>query len=459
MKINGIIRNKGPARTHGLALVMALFVLLVMTFLGVAMLNSAGMQERMAGNQKRIAESSMAAEAGMQGHFSWLAEDPENNWHAPRADRPNNSTTPDEFGYVGGDGGSPLGRYYVEDWASFADYDRDPTTASDDCGPSDDTCVLTVIGESVGGTEVFAQTRLRAIMEYFPDTEPLGGAKDIWAGQNIRINGNAQLVNTYMHSNGGVSEDDGNVNITGGRTTLEQSRITANGDADIKLDPDSDSDQDRCVECSITGDAGIEEPPPDISKRILDWLSDGTVTFGEFDAETGEFNDTDSEVTTETSGVIPSETANCSETFSFNETDLSSGEVYFVNGNVDISTSGTTDFQNVTIISTCEMTHNGALRQGGGSGEVNNVFYSAGDMVFNGATRGNDPATPFEGRFFSGGSMTQNGKSTLTGQIIIEESLALNGEFSFTGANSLGGIVDSQEGSGRVALINWSQVW
>lgn len=454
MTTNSIIKERLPIRSQGMALVMALLVLLVMTFLGIAMLSSAGMQERMSGNQKRIADSSMAAEAGLQGHLSWLAEDPETNWDMS-AGRPNSSASPDSFGYIENADDSRLARFYVEDWASFSDYDSDPATTIDECSPSDDTCVVTVVGESISGNQVLAQTRLRAILQYFPDEVPLGGAKDIWAGENIRINGNSYLTDTYMHSNGGVSEEDGDVTITGGRTTLENSRITANGDANINMN------DDRCIDCSVTGDAGLNEPPPNISERVLTWLAEGEVTFGVFDPVTGQFDESSSEPQDSVNiGDFEAESAtpNCSETFTFTEADFESGETYFVNGNVDISTSGGTGLENVTIISTCDMTHNGAMGQGGSAGEVNNIFYSAGEMIFNGSTGGNDP-TPFVGRFFSGGTMTQNGKATLTGQIITSQSLDLNGDFSFTRPNSRGGNGDSEEGDGTVSLVNWSQVW
>lgn len=439
-----------PRRSRGIALVVALIILLVLTLLGVAMLNSSNLQERMSGNQKRIADSSMAAEGALQEHIGWLRTAPLQRWAAVH---------PDQGQFVNY-GFAATSRFIIDSWDSFGSSPATP------CTNSDSRCVLNVRGQSFAGQEVLAQTRLRAIVRYFTGTTPLGGDKDIWTSGDIRVNGNAFLTNTYAHADAGVSE----VTITGGNTTLTESRVTTNGTANINLDQD---DTKRCIDCSILDASdGFNEsmPPPDFYLRIQEWRKEvearETVTFAEI-ADDGTFPLFDPDgtggvsIANDITAYGGKEFVGCesAQTFTLDTSGLQDGGVYFVNGNVDIQGGANTTLDNVTVIATCNMTHNGALRQtGGATAEINNVFYAGGDMTFNGST-GQPPGTEFQGRFFGGGDMTQNGRSLLTGQIIINGDLTLNGTFNFTGANSLGGGSDTSIGDGRVVLLDWGQVW
>ncbi|NDY94268.1 pilus assembly PilX family protein [Wenzhouxiangella limi] len=439
-------------KSKGVALVIALIILVVLTVLGVAMLNSSSLQERMSGNQKRIAESSMAAEGALQEHIGWLRADPDANWGAVH---PSLSTF---VSY----GAGPNSRFIIDSWQSF-------TSPASSCSSVDSRCILNVRGQSFSGQDVLAETQLRAIVRYDSSLIPLGGDKDIWTNGTIRINGNAYLTNTYIHSDGNLEE----VRITGGNTILTNSRVTANGTTNINLDPDGDTD--RCIDCAIIEDAGLVLPPPNFVDRIETWRNEvdtdvaaggvGEVTFTEINDqgvfEPYPFGSADAvPISNDINNFGGTASVNCNSasTYSLDLSNYSAGDVVFVNGNVSISGGGgNSTFENMTVIATCDMEHNGAIRQGGG-GEVNNVFYAGGDMTFNGST-GNDPDTPFDGRFFAGGDMTQNGNSVLSGQIIMNGDLRLNGSFTFVGASSLGGGADTSTGTGEVVLLDWGQVW
>lgn len=79
--MNGFRFTSAPARQRGISLLVVLILLLVMSVLGIAVLRSSAMQERMAANMYDRSRSFQAAEMALREAQSYL-EEPDHDWLA-----------------------------------------------------------------------------------------------------------------------------------------------------------------------------------------------------------------------------------------------------------------------------------------------------------------------------------------------------------------------------------------
>ena len=430
---------KSKYYSAGVALFLSLILLLVMTLIGVAIMSSSSLQERMAGSQKRVVDSSFAAEAAIAGHLEWLlAAGPSGistrwgsqNWPNQSFTSLGDSSFYRALAWTGADGTSVC---------AF---------------PSDNICRLRVEGATRVANASLSQTFLDAEFEFSLSETPLGGLSDILCGGNFHAN-NMRFTNVRAHCDSSTSHVS---NSGGGRgaSWLVNSTITSNGTEGINIQSQTDS--------TVTGSAGIKDMPVPL---ISDWVQVGffnqaksgdTIQFGKY-----QYSPIDGFVLTEQSQASPivnedrgplGVAANCpasGTTCNFSDsTVIEEGGVLFCDGTAVFDGGGASPLKDLTVIATCDIVHNGALTASG-TNSIN--FYSGRNMEFNGAS------FPYVGRFFSGGNVTFNGRSfEITGQIIAEGNIQQNGILTFNGEWEGGGGADTLV-EVDLRLLSWRHRW
>ena len=448
---------------RGVALFLSLVLLVVLTLIAVTIMSNTAIQERMSGNQKRVADAGMAAEAAIASHLAWLSQDLAANW----------AQVPAQVGLAQEFGGAS--RFFINSWRSEGD-------PANNCSSSDDRCVVSATGESVAAGTALARVNLEAEFIFDIFSDPIGGGADILCGGDLDMR-RVRFTNVYAH----CDDEDSSVSTVGqgtGQNRLVNSRVTSRGTASVPVS------EGNCVDrCSVEGNYQDGPGVPTIGERVRgDWgdsqsffdtvkrTSPPSIEFYNVDSDfvPGETAvsrvSLDPAVLTPGTGAYMGDMTNiavCGSTGvrTCDFSDLTASDeprVLFCNGNVNFGGGGANPISNLTVIATCDITHNGRAQQGG-AGEVNNVFYAGGDMIFNGRTGGqanNNPdlAEAFEGRFFAGGNATFNGNATITGQLMTEGDITTNGWLTFFGARSLGGGVDSSEEQ-KLVMTLWRQRW
>ena len=444
----------GVKQVRGVALFLSLVLLIVLTLVAVGIMSNTVMQERMAGNQKRIADASMAAEAAIAQHLEWLRGGVQTRW---------GSVEPPHLGAWSAFGDNS--RFMIESWSDADDLERENA-----CAPGMTRCVVSVRGESVAGqSAALARTRLEAEFIFGQTTGP--ESADILCGENLNLS-RVRFRNTLAHCDGATSV----VATSGegaGQNSLINSVVTSRHTASVPVQARN------CVDCDVKGNSTGPAPPP-IELRVRgDWEGNSffevvkssapspDVAFFVVDSDYNagaEIGKVQVANDVESMGSLDS-VAECgaSNVHTCDFTGLASStepKVLFCNGNANFGGGGSNPISNLTVIATCDITHNGrasqALREDG-EREINNVFYAGRNMTFNGRTTGNDSEL-FGGRFFAGGDIEFNGNVDVEGQVVAEGSITANGWLTFLGANLLGGGMDDVVE--RVLFMSsWRQRW
>lgn len=433
------------SHSTGVALFLSLILLLVMTLIGVTIMSSSNLQERMAGSQKRVTDSSFAAESAIAAHLEWLlgagVSGISTRWGSQNW--PNQNLTA-----IGGD-------------AFFQSLAWTSSDGISDCAfPDHNICRLRVEGVTRAGNATLSRTFLDSEFEFSLSESPLGGSADILCGGNFHANV-MRLRNVRAHCDSPTSVVS---NSGRGSSWLENSTITSNGTENVNINSVTNS--------TVSGDAGIDDMPvPPISQWIQDRffeqakpsnaITEGQyVTFGQY-----QYSPIDGFVLAGESAQSPivnavadrgplGSSANCpasGTTCNFSDTTvIEQGGVLFCDGNVVFDGGGARPLGDLTVIATCDIEHNGALTASGSNG-IN--FYAGRNMTFNGAS------SPYVGRFFLGGNVTFNGNSfEIMGQIIAEGDIQQNGQLTFIGAQERGGGADTMV-EVDLRLLSWRQRW
>ena len=75
-----VSRRRAPARQQGVSLLVVLILMVVMSVLGIAVLRSSAMQERMSANMYDRSLATQAAEAALVEARAWLGSDSGVDW-------------------------------------------------------------------------------------------------------------------------------------------------------------------------------------------------------------------------------------------------------------------------------------------------------------------------------------------------------------------------------------------
>ena len=447
-------------RVRGVALFVSMVLLLIMTLIGVAIMSGSQLQERMAGNQKRVVDATSASEVGVAAHLDWLLE----NGTAGILGRWN-SIPGDALTRVSGTEEDTGTFFRVLGW-------RAGDIANENCQyPAHDQCVLQVEGQT-RANGMLARSRIDARFRYSVDEVPLAGYADILCGDALDVN-TMKFTSVRAHCDG----DDSLIrSVARGAGYLIDSTLTSNGDEDVRI-------LDRLREDSeAVGDANVSDMPvPPIEAFVRYNLQNGTdesffaqaqrddeIRFGQYDisydadgvAQWTSVGQSAPYGLTEKQGRndLDMGPANCEAAkgsadhpvCNFSQENIGDGGVLFCDGSIDFDGGGASPLENLTVISTCDITHNGRLTVTESSGDI--VFYAGRDMTFNGASG------PFVGRFFSGGDVDFNGNTEMTGQLIAEGSVAQNGQLTFLGVWEGGGWADTLV-EVDLQMLAWRQLW
>lgn len=455
------MKNINSIKQTGIALVLSLVILLAMTLVGVATMSGASLQERMVANQKRSSEAAMSAQAALEMHFDWLASDPKARWTSETWDK-NNHT----YGFKDG----KVTRYRVTGWNEKGSWhiDGDPDTPCEEgdtnciprkCNKDATECVATAIGEVVidedGSEKIFASANLDSEFKLSERLSPFQGDADILC-ETAFSSSKIDLRNTILHCNGNVDVD-----AKGNNNELANSTITSSGTASVTVKENSkddnssvQSDADRITLVSIKEfikNIQITGSGSSMTLPAIEINQAGELSFVEgaslkLDLANSENSNIGAEAVDCDGGSVPT----CE--LDFSGTDDNEGKVHFCNGHADIK-NGNEAARNSTIISVCDMTHNGAL--GVQNDVVNNTFFAGGDMIFNGTS---GKQSEFSGGFFGGGDVQFNGGVDVTGQMLVNETIDVDGDFTFTGDQ-----VDSdsvpKDIEQLLVVSSWRQSW
>lgn len=414
-------------KQSGVALFLSLLLLLVMTMIGVGAMHSINMEERMAGNLKRMADAHMTAEAGVKRFYEWLNEDIDNRWDS--AEWQEQTYIPTSSDSQSGQYGD-YGYYWLEEWVR-----------------SGDEGTLLVRGEAralgntlsnVGLEATFTQKTKEdcnlnqeardfigpALSVLDPEVEfPACG---IVTDDQVLLNGETHLRNASLHSNADIDES---VFVSGEDSTITGGEVTAVGAAQV---PESWWEQDvvtdgvnpwdippitaemfdawRLMADEVRTDCGTESDPWEISGD-----QGGAQIFCEGDAWIeGKFNNINLFVAGDPANNIP--------------------------GN---------------------LVHGGALKGEGFEGGLPTNFFAVnGDITFNGSSGSEQQA--FDGIFWSNGTFRQNGKGYFHGAVIAAEAALAEGtsDAVFNGTLEYDGL-KNQDFFGeprRLAIIGWRQL-
>ena len=92
-----VSRRRAPARQQGVSLLVVLILMVVMSVLGIAVLRSSAMQERMSANMYDRSLATQAAEAALVEARAWLGSDSGVDWSTQQPAEPE----PHVFGWRG----------------------------------------------------------------------------------------------------------------------------------------------------------------------------------------------------------------------------------------------------------------------------------------------------------------------------------------------------------------------
>lgn len=121
------------------------------------------------------------------------------------------------------------------------------------------------------------------------------------------------------------------------------------------------------------------------------------------------------------------------------------GKFIFIDGDVNINIDGAEDLSNVTVVASGEIVVNGSVDIGTAHQDnLDVVFASGGDVELNGSRS-------FKSVFWTNGRFTQNGAS-LSGRVIAEEAIFLNGSFTLTSSDIL---VDNDAFDKEMETTSW----
>ena len=125
------------------------------------------------------------------------------------------------------------------------------------------------------------------------------------------------------------------------------------------------------------------------------------------------------------------------------------GKTIFLDGNINVNIDGANPLSNAIIVTAGSAVVNGSVDiLSSHPDEIDVVFACGGDIELNGSR-------DFTGLFWANGRFTQNGSSTLTGRVIADEAIFVNGSFMQTSSDK---VTDNGMFDKVVNISTWQQV-
>jgi hypothetical protein len=218
----------------------------------------------------------------------------------------------------------------------------------------------------------------------------------IVAQGNLRINGNAQLI--------GNAHTNGDFRISGGNSTVTNGQLSAHGQMQLN----------NINEAFINPQAD-KVTIPRVNHEFLTKMADVATTH------------------------------HCDLNLSGDQ----NGQVYYCNGNTKIQGN----FSNATIVSTGDITQNGATTLGGAnkaSDAITVAIIAQGDITFNGAD--------VHAVFWNNGNYRHNGSGRVIGNIISGGNITRNGQYQFEQNQQIDNAFLPQHHS-PMRILKWSEVF